>query len=243
VSVTALVLAAGAASRFGRPKQLEQVGGVPLVLRALAAGSPADERLVLLGSSALLIRPTVVRAAPTAQVAVVEDWRKGIGHVLATGIRLLPARTEAVVVLLADQPFVTAEAVRNLIQVWRNTGDAWVCAGYGDRRGHPHLFAASWFPSLASLDGDAGAHAVTGDAAPSVVPVDGDDADIDDESDLLRLTAGSPRVSGGRLFTDRQPPATHPKRGLPSVIGAGPGGIGAGQPGSFAANDVGAASD
>ena len=90
MSVTALVLAAGAASRFGRPKQLEQVGGVPLVVRALAAGSPADERLVLLGSSALLIRPTVLQAAPTSRVAVVQDWRKGLGHVLARGISLLP---------------------------------------------------------------------------------------------------------------------------------------------------------
>lgn len=243
MSVTALVLAAGAASRFGRPKQLEQVGGVPLVVRALAAGSPADERLVLLGSSAMLIRPTVRQAAPTVRVAVVEDWRKGLGHVLASGIRVLPARTEAVVVLLADQPFVTADAVHSLIEAWRDTGNSWICAGYGDRRGHPHLFAASWFPALATLDGDDGARAVTGDATPFVVPVDGDDADIDDQSDLLRLTAGSPRVSKGRLLTERQPPATHPKRALPSVVRAGPGGIGAGQPGSFAANDVGAASD
>ena len=138
---------------------------------------------------------------------------------------------------------MTADAVRALIGAWRDTGHSWVCAGYGDRRGHPHLFAASWFPALATLEGDAGARAVTGDATPFVVPVDGDDADIDDESDLLRLTAGSPRVSAGRLFTERQPPATQPKRGLPSVVGAGPGGIGTGQPGPFAASEVGAASD
>ena len=243
MSVAALVLAAGAASRFGRPKQLEQVGGVPLVARALAAAAPADTRLVLLGSSAMHIRPTVQRAAPSANIAVVDDWRKGIGRVLATGIGLLPAGTEAVVVLLADQPYVTAEAVRSLVRAWHETGESWICAGYGDRHGHPHLFAASWFPALASLDGDDGARAVTGDATPLVVPVDGDDADIDHHSDLLRLTAGAARVSAGRLFTERQPPATHPKRGVPSVVGAGPGGIGTSHPGSFAANDVGAASD
>ena len=243
MTVAALVLAAGAASRFGRPKQLEQVGGVPLVARALAAAAPADERLVLLGSSAALIRPTIQRAAPTARICVVDEWRRGMGRVLSAGIHALPARTEAVVVLLADQPYVTAEAVRTLIESWRATGEGWLCAGYGDRRGHPHLFAASWFPALATLDGDDGARAVTGDARPLAVPVDGDDADIDDESDLLRLTAGARHVSEGRVFTERQPPAIHPKRGLPSVIGAGPGGIGTGQPGSFAANGVGAASD
>ena len=196
MTVTALVLAAGAASRFGRPKQLEQVGGVPLVARALAAAAPADERLVLLGSSAMLIRPTVQRAAPTVRIAVVDDWRKGMGRVLATGIGQLPARTEAVVVLLADQPYVTADAVRSLIEAWHATGEPWICAGYGERRGHPHLFAASWFPALATLEGDDGARAVTGDARPHVVPVDGDDADIDDQSDLLAATSGRRHAPG-----------------------------------------------
>ncbi|BEP11870.1 NTP transferase domain-containing protein [Acidothermaceae bacterium B102] len=187
MSVTALVLAAGAASRFGRPKQLEQLGGQSLVARALAAAAPADARLVLLGSSAALIRPTVEKAAPSARIAVVDSWRQGMGRVLAAGIQLLPPDTEAVVVLLADQPFVTADAVRTVIDTWRSTGDDWVCAGYGDRRGHPHLFGARWFEALATLEGDDGARAVTGNARPTVVPVDGDDADIDRQSDLESL--------------------------------------------------------
>ena len=189
MSVTALVLAAGAASRFGRPKQLELLDGQSLVARALAAAAPADERLVLLGSSATLIRPTVERAAPTARIAVVDGWRAGMGRVLAAGIQLLPPGTEAVVILLADQPFVTAEAVRNVIDTWRTSGVDWVCAGYGDRRGHPHLFGARWFDVLATLEGDDGARAVTRDARPTVVPVDGDDADIDRQSDLDSLVS------------------------------------------------------
>jgi molybdenum cofactor cytidylyltransferase len=190
MTVTAVVLAAGAARRLGRPKQLEQVGGLPLVARALAAGTPADERLVLLGSSAVLIRPTVERYAPTAKVSVVEDWQRGIGHVLACGVSRLPAGTEAIVVLLADQPFVTADAVSALIASWQETGETWLCAGYDGRRGHPHLFAASWFPALATLQGDDGARAVTGAARPYVVEVAGDDRDIDDEADLAGATTG-----------------------------------------------------
>jgi molybdenum cofactor cytidylyltransferase len=190
VTVTAVVLAAGAARRLGRPKQLEQVGGLPLVARALAAGTAADERLVLLGSSAALIRPTVERYAPTAKVSVVEDWQRGIGHVLACSLSRLPAGTDAIVVLLADQPFVSAEAVRALIAAWHETGETWLCAGYDGRRGHPHLFAASWFPALATLQGDDGARAVTGTARPHVVEVPGDDRDIDDEADLAAATTG-----------------------------------------------------
>ncbi|MDX6204916.1 MAG: hypothetical protein QOF39_973 [Frankiales bacterium] len=195
MTVTAVVLAAGAASRLGRPKQLEPVGGLPLLARALAAAAPADNCLVMLGSSAVLIRPTVQKLAPAAVVQVVQDWPRGMGRVLAAGVSALPPRTEAVVVLLADQPYVTAAAVSMLITAWRETRDPWLCAGYAGRRGHPHLFDARWFPALASLDGDEGARAVTGGHRPRVVEVPGDDRDIDDESDLVttgRLTGRHP---------------------------------------------------
>jgi CTP:molybdopterin cytidylyltransferase MocA len=195
MTVTALVLAAGAARRLGRPKQLEQVGGLPLLARALATAAPADDCLVLLGSSAPLIRPTVQKYAPAARVLVVPDWQRGMGRVLAAGITELPAGTDAVVVVLADQPFVTAEAVGLLLAAWRKTQQSWLCAGYDGRWGHPHLFDARWFPALATLDGDDGARAVTGGHQPYLVEVPGDDRDIDDESDL---------VTSGRL-TDRHP--------------------------------------
>jgi molybdenum cofactor cytidylyltransferase len=195
VSVTAVVLAAGAARRLGRPKQLEQVGGVPLVARALAAAVPADDRLVLLGSGAALIRPTVQRYGPSARVVVVEDWRLGMGHVLASAFSELPLETEAIVVLLADQPYVTAEAVAAIVEAWRRTGESWLCAAYAGRPGHPHLFDASWFPALAGLQGDDGARAVTGGSRPYPVDVPGDDRDIDDESDLIALRADSRLMS------------------------------------------------
>jgi molybdenum cofactor cytidylyltransferase len=203
VSVTAVVLAAGAARRLGRPKQLEQVGGLPLLARAMSAAAPAENCLVMLGSGAALIRPTVQQHLPTARISVVGDWQRGMGHVLATAVSELPSRTEAIVVLLADQPFVSAAAVGLLIDTWRVTGEPWLCAGYDGRKGHPHLFDATWFPALATLDGDDGARAVTGDHRPYVVEVPGDDRDIDDESDLLGtvlLTGRHPAdVTGARV--------------------------------------------
>jgi molybdenum cofactor cytidylyltransferase len=202
VTVSAVVLAAGAARRLGRPKQLEQVGGLPLVARALAAASPAANCLVMLGSGAVLIRPTVQRFAPAAHIHEVPDWNRGMGHVLAEGVRALPPDTDALVVLLADQPFVTAAAVGLLVSTWRRTGEPWLCAGYDGRWGHPHLFAARWFAALATLDGEDGARAVTGGHQPYVVEVPGDDRDIDDESDL---------VSTGRL-TNRHPADVHGAR-------------------------------
>ncbi len=230
MTVVAVVLAAGAARRLGRPKQLEQIGGIPLVVRALAAGAAADSRLVALGASAALIRPTVVRAAPDAAVLEVREWSGGMGTVLAAAVDHLPSDTEAVVVLLADQPFVAPEAVAALITAWRRTGDSWVCAGYGGRPGHPHLFDARWFPALRTLDGDDGARAVTAGHKPLVVDVVGDDRDIDDESDLSTFRADTRLMSKVRLLTDRQSSAIRVKRGLPSVSIADPGGSEAGHP-------------
>jgi CTP:molybdopterin cytidylyltransferase MocA len=119
VSVTAVVLAAGAARRLGRPKQLEPVGGLPLLAHALSAASPAGECLVMLGSAAALIRPTVEQHLPMARICVVDDWQRGMGHVLAAAVSALPPGTEAIVVLLADQPLVTAAAVTLLFDTWR----------------------------------------------------------------------------------------------------------------------------
>ena len=213
MTVTAVVLAAGAARRLGRPKQLEQVGGLPLVARALTAAAAADNCLVMLGSGAVLIAPTVQKHAPTARVHVVPDWQRGMGHVLARAVSALPAATEAVVVLLADQPFVGAAAVDGLIDAWKRTGEDWLCAGYDGRRGHPHLFGATWFAALRSLTGDEGARAVTGGRQPYVVKVPGDDRDIDDESDL---------VATGRL-TDRHPADVHGARVNRSAMDSNPG--------------------
>ena len=225
-----MVLAAGAARRLGRPKQLEMVGGLPLVARALAAAAPADHRLAMLGSSAVLIRPTVGQHAPDARVQVVPDWQRGMGTVLAAAVGRLPEDTEAIVVLLADQPYVTAAAVATLIAAWRETGKSWLCAAYAGRRGHPHLFGADWFAALSTLDGDDGARAVTSGRVPYAVEVPGDDRDIDDESDLLAFRADTRLMSTARVLTDPQRTATPAKPGMPSVTVAGPGGSGASRP-------------
>lgn len=195
MSVTSVVLAAGAARRLGRPKQVEQVGGLPLVAHALAAAKAADDCLVLLGCAAELVRPAVARYAPAAAVVVVPDWHRGMGHVLACGVRALPRATQAAVILLADQPFVTAAAVSRLVGTWHETGEPWLCASYQGRRGHPHLFDAGWFPSLGALDGEEGARAITAGHRPHAVAVPGSDQDIDDEAGL---------VAAGRLSC-RQP--------------------------------------
>jgi CTP:molybdopterin cytidylyltransferase MocA len=117
--VGAVVLAAGAATRFGAPKQrlllpavLERVQGV-------------DEVVVVSGAYEL---EGAIRC---------EDWELGPGASLRCGLAALPAGVEAAVVVLADGPSLAPAAIDRVVAAWREGGDRVVAASYGGVRGHP----------------------------------------------------------------------------------------------------------
>ena len=105
-AVLAVVLAAGGSTRMGRPKQLAELDGRPLLAHVLAAvdAAPVDRVVVALGGAAdaVLERVDLGRAEPL----VVEGWAAGMGHVLASTLAQAGDDWEAVVVLLGDQPLV-----------------------------------------------------------------------------------------------------------------------------------------
>ena len=132
MSVYAIVLAAGASSRYGTdpPKQVELL---PQVLEALRESS-VDEVVVVGGAHAL----------PVESVHC-PDWERGPGASLRCGLAGLPREAEAAVVVLADGPDLDPRAVDRVVDDWRvNGGDA-VAASYGGVRLHPVLLArALW---------------------------------------------------------------------------------------------------
>jgi CTP:molybdopterin cytidylyltransferase MocA len=190
--VLGLVLAAGGSSRMGRPKQLAELGGRPLlehVLRALE-DAPVDGVVVALGAHAAQVRARVDlgRAVPL----VVEDWSRGMGHVLASALAAAPARDHrATVVLLGDQPLVSGGSVARLVDAWRAGAGPVVTAAYGGRPGHPKLFDHRLLPELLRLDGDTGARDLLAAHPDWVHAVEvgdlGSDVDVDVEADLRRL--------------------------------------------------------
>jgi CTP:molybdopterin cytidylyltransferase MocA len=192
VAVLGLVLAAGASTRMGRPKQLAELDGRPLlehVLRALE-DAPVDGVVVALGANAAEVRARVDlgRAVPL----VVEDWAEGMGRVLASALAAEPARGHrATVVLLGDQPLVSGRAVARLVEAWRSGAGPVVTAAYGGRPGHPKLFDHRLLPELLRLSGDAGARDLLAANPGWVHQVEvgelGSDADVDVEDDLRRV--------------------------------------------------------
>jgi CTP:molybdopterin cytidylyltransferase MocA len=127
-SVGAVVLAAGAATRFGSPKQRLLLPEVLERLRRTAV----DEVVVVLGAYDVETDARVVRCA---------DWELGPGASLRCGLEALDA--EAVVVVLADGPDLAPEAVERVIAAWREHGEPVVAASYSGERGHPVLLARS----------------------------------------------------------------------------------------------------
>ena len=203
--VLGVVLAAGGSTRMGRPKQLAELDGRPLLAHVLTAvgaapvdggGSgglkprpPVDRVIVALGGAAaeVLDRVDLGRAEPL----VVEGWGEGMGHVLASTLAQAGEDWAAVVVLLGDQPLVTGRAVARLVEAWRAGAGPVVTATYGGRPGHPKLFDRALLGELLRLTGDTGARDLLAASPERVHRVEvgdlGNDADVDVEADLERV--------------------------------------------------------
>ena len=191
--VAALVLAAGSSSRMGRDnKLLAEVGGVPMVLRAVnaALASRATSVTVVIGHQA----EAVEAALAGRKVSVVRNAEHALGMStsLRHGIAALPPDAEAVVVLLADMPRIAADHVDRLIDACDPVRPAIVVPVRNGRRGNPVLWPRRHFAEMQSLGGDKGARELLDRHAGEVLAVQMDDdaifADVDTPDDLSALS-------------------------------------------------------
>lgn len=196
--IAGVVLAAGASSRLGRPKQLLPFRGRPLLEATLArvAAARLDEVVVVLGGSAAEILAQVKLHG--ARPVVNPDYRAGQSTSLRAGLAAVEDRAEAVVFILGDQPLQSARVIDALIETYRQTGAPIVVPNYGGARGNPVLFARATYPLLRGLTGDQGARPLLRARADLVreVPVDepAPPADIDtwDDYRAVLAAAGEP---------------------------------------------------
>ena len=117
-TVFAAVLAAGLSSRFGATKQVAELGGVPLVVRAVdTAATVCDGRVItVIGHDWLSVLASV--QSRSGFVVQNEDYEHGLGTSIAAAARACRGRADALLVLLADQPLVTAHHLQSLINTW-----------------------------------------------------------------------------------------------------------------------------
>jgi molybdenum cofactor cytidylyltransferase len=186
--VCGLVLAAGGSSRLGRPKQLLDWHGRPLLQHVLGVARDCrfDQLLCVVGDG-------VRSAIDFSGVTVVENPALGEGcsSSIAAALSAIDPRCGALVLMLGDQPGVRASTVHALL-AGRGAAPLAVCR-YADGRGHPLAFSRELFGELGALHGDKAVWKLMDRFAAEVVEVGVDGPvppDIDTEEDYAALLAG-----------------------------------------------------
>jgi len=156
-TVFAAILAAGQSSRFGSTKQTVELDGIPLVERAAAMAARVCESRVITVIGHDWETVLGACAAQPGFVVVNEDYKNGLGTSIAAAASACRRCADALLVLLADQPLVTAEHLQTLIDSWSGSDTEIVASAYDDTEGPPVLFPSAVFDDLRSLQGVQGA--------------------------------------------------------------------------------------
>jgi molybdenum cofactor cytidylyltransferase len=193
MGVYGIVLAAGMSTRMGRPKQLLDWHGTPLVchIAQQARASTLAGLVIVTGAGTTAVRAALAQATPalcgptaagwTCQIVTNVHYASGQAGSLRAGLAALPTTADAAVVLLCDQPLVTARLIDTLIAEYRAcTADVVaIVPCYQGRRGNPVLLRHTLFATLhEQLSGDEGARSVLPHYANQVYWWDTDDSAV-----------------------------------------------------------------
>jgi molybdenum cofactor cytidylyltransferase len=190
--VTAVVLAAGASSRFGSPKLLAPLAGRPLLQHTLdaVAGAGLGDVVVVLGDGAADIERAI-------------DWRHerrvvnprpadGLSSSVRAGLDAVAAEpaAEAAIVVLGDQPAVRPEVLRSVLAAAVDHDEPFVHARYArDGAPNPVLVRREAFAEARAMTGDRGLGPLLAAHPERVVAVEveGANPDVDTPADLAAL--------------------------------------------------------
>lgn len=187
-----ILLAAGGSSRLGRPKQLVEFEGEPLIRRAAEAliDAGCSPVVVVLGAEIDASRDALSDLA----IEIVEnpEWAYGMSSSIRSGIERMK-ELDAALITLSDQPLVTADKLRAFSDRFADGWPPIVAARYNGVLGVPALFSAGLFEALTRLEGDKGARELIRNCREAAA-IDLPEAavDIDTLDDLARAGASPP---------------------------------------------------
>lgn len=156
-----IVLAAGASIRLGKPKQLLQYKGKSLLRYVLDIAKNMSEIpvIVVLGANNNLTSKEIPDDKNVYSI-INENWSEGISSSIRTGLNALQQiapSSDGALLIVCDQPFITASLLNSLIAAHKKTGKFIVACSYENTIGTPVFFHKSLFPELMVLKGDSGA--------------------------------------------------------------------------------------
>ena len=155
-----VILAGGASTRLGQPKQLLQYYGKTLLDHSVdeAINAKADAVVVVLGKNADLFQDEIDKEKVC--VVVNKDWAEGMASSVRLGLGTLlntKPYIDAVIFMVCDQPHISSSVLNELITTQQKTTKQIVTCNYGESIGPPALFHKKYFRELMELKGDIGA--------------------------------------------------------------------------------------
>ena len=200
MTIAALILAAGRASRFGSLKQLAPINNKPMLQHCIDSANSALPGAVytLLGYQSELIKPNIT----ATKIIEHPQWARGIGSSISMGVNYLSGDFDAILIMLGDQPMIKSPYLTKLIDLFNRDQDQiqkhqiqkhqtqkhqqTVCSRYQDNLGVPAIFSRRHFSDLMQLDGDQGAKQllINLSPAPKTLTLKGLFKDVDYPQDL-----------------------------------------------------------
>jgi molybdenum cofactor cytidylyltransferase len=170
--INAIILAAGESRRMGKPKPLLRFEDKTFLEQIISVlrRSLVDWVTVVLGAGEETIQKSIDLSG--IDVVINKNYRKGQLSSLIAGLEKIPPETEAILVCLVDNPFITTTIVNRIVGTFRQTRSPIVVPVFNNKRGHPALFAKSLFKELVDAPHQQGARSVVYSNEDKVVEVE-----------------------------------------------------------------------
>jgi molybdenum cofactor cytidylyltransferase len=188
--IWAMILAAGESKRMGKPKLLLPYGEKTIIetIVETVVSSNVENTLVILGSDREKIEEKIKNSL--VKIVYNRDFRSGMLSSVQCGFKALPEETHAVLVVLGDQPKISADVINKLIDAYKSTGKGIVLPVYKKERGHPVLIDVKYGEEVESLSPEVGLRGTVYNHLEDILEVEVETPsifqDIDDESDYKR---------------------------------------------------------
>ncbi len=192
------ILAAGASTRFGAPKQLVRIAGSPVLHELISSAAFVAGRsvTVVLGAHAREIAPALRQSA--ASLIVNRDWQEGLASSIRVAVESAPPRCDGLMLLLADQVAVTADDLKHLYAAWKRHPILLAAALFDGAPGLPAIFPRWALPGLLELRGDRDPKLIIRRNTDQLVriPMPNAGVDLDTPEDLLAIEQSAQRDAG-----------------------------------------------
>ncbi|MEX2369584.1 MAG: XdhC family protein [Bacteroidales bacterium] len=147
-SVASVILAAGESRRMGKPKMLLPFGNSTIIGTVIsnALNTASDHISAVLGADAEAVRDSI--GERKVDIVMNNDFHNGMRSSVQAGLRYLPRETTAVMILLGDQPMISAGIMDRMIARYSQSEKKILIASVDGRRGHPMIFSATYIPEI-----------------------------------------------------------------------------------------------